>query len=212
MNILLIGIQGCGKGTLVAGLEKHIKFSLVSMGQLLRDEIATGSDLGKEIKKTIDAGNLVGMDIVMSTVKKKLETDECEIKIFDGFPRNLEQAEELDKITNVDLVIHLDLSKEVAVKRLLNRLTCSKCGYITRKDAVKSLVCPECKGELKTRSDDTLDSIEKRFAIFEKETYPLLEKYKKQGVRVEKIESINADDTLKAVLKVLNEFDANLKV
>ena len=206
MNIILIGIQGCGKGTLVAGLEKHINFSLVSMGQLFRDEIATGSDLGQEIKKVIDRGELVGMDIVMSTVKKKLETDANEIKIFDGFPRNLEQAEALDKITKVDLVINLNLSKEVAVQRLLNRLTCSKCGFITKKDAVTSNVCPECGGELKSRSDDTLESIEKRFKIFEQETYPLLEKYEKQGVRVETIESINAEDTLNAVLKVLNDY------
>lgn len=207
MNIILIGIQGCGKGTLVAGLEKHIEFSLVSMGQLFRDEIATGSSLGQEIKKIIDRGELVGMDIVMSTVKKKLETDNNSIKIFDGFPRNLEQAEALDKITNVDLVIHLDLSKEIAVERLLNRLTCADCGYITKKSAVSSNVCPECNGKLVSRSDDTLESIEKRFAIFEQVTYPLLDKYKKQGVRVETIESIDAEETLNAVLKVLNEYN-----
>ena len=207
MNIVLIGIQGCGKGTLVAGLEKHINFSLVSMGQLFRDEIATGSELGQEIKKIIDRGELVGMDIVMSTIKNKLETDASPIKIFDGFPRNLEQAEALDKITNVDLVIHLDLSKEIAIERLLNRLTCSDCGFITRKDAVTSNICSECGGKLESRSDDTLESIEKRFAIFETVTYPLLEKYRKQGVRVETIESINKEETLNTVLKVLNEYN-----
>ncbi len=206
MNIILIGIQGCGKGTLVAGLNKHINFSLISMGQLLRDEIATGSELGQEIKKTIDAGNLVGMDIVMATIQNKLATDENEIKIFDGFPRNLEQAEELDKITKVDLVVHMDLPKDIAIQRLLNRLTCAKCGYITRKDAVTSNVCPECSGELVTRSDDTLEAIEKRFEIFDKVTYPILEKYIKDGVRVEKISSVNKDETLAAVLKVLNEY------
>ena len=207
MNIVLIGIQGCGKGTLVAGLEKDIDFSLVSMGQLFRDEIATGSSLGQEIKKIIDKGELVGMDIVMSTIKNKLEQDNSPIKIFDGFPRNLEQAEALDKITNVDLVIHLDLSKEEAVKRLLNRLTCEDCGYITRKDAVTSHVCTKCGGKLVSRSDDTIESIEKRFAIFDTVTYPLLEKYKKQGVRVETIESIDKDETLNTVLKVLNEYN-----
>jgi len=207
MNIVLIGIQGCGKGTLVSGLEKHIKFSLVSVGQLLRDEVATGSELGKEIKKVIDAGDLVGLDIVMSTVKKRLETDDNQIKIFDGFPRNLEQADALDEITKVDLVINLTLSKEEAIRRLLNRLTCAKCGFITRKDAVSSLVCSECGGELVSRSDDTIESIEKRFAIYEKETYPLLDRYKKQGVRVETIESIDKETTLNAVLKVLNEYN-----
>lgn len=207
MNIVLIGIQGCGKGTLVAGLEKHINFSLISMGQLFRDEIATGSSLGQEIKQIIDRGELVGMDIVMSTIKNKLEKDTSPIKIFDGFPRNLEQAEALDEITKVDLVIHLDLAKEEAIKRLLNRLTCADCGFITRKDAVESNVCPECGGELTSRSDDTLESIEKRFAIFDTVTYPLIEKYSRQGVRVETIESIDKEDTLNAVLKVLNEYN-----
>ncbi len=207
MNIVLIGIQGCGKGTLVAGLEKHIDFSLVSMGQLFRDEIATGSALGQEIKQIIDRGELVGMDIVMSTINNKLKQDSNRIKIFDGFPRNLEQAEALDKITNVDLVIHLDLPKEEAVKRLLNRLTCSNCGYITRKDAVTSNVCSECGGELVHRSDDTVESIEKRFAIFENVTYPLIDKYKKQGVRVETIDSTDKDVSLSTVLKVLNEYN-----
>ena len=206
MNIILIGIQGCGKGTLVAGLEKHINFSLISVGQLLRDEVATGSELGKTIKSVIDKGELVSTDIVVSAVKNKLDSDKNQIRIFDGFPRNFEQAEALDKITKVDLVINLTLSKEVAIARLLNRLTCSKCGYITRKDAVTSTVCPECKGELVSRSDDTIESIEKRFAIYEKETYPLLDKYKKQGVRVETIESIEKDLTLNTVLKVLNEY------
>ena len=177
------------------------------MGQLLRDEIATGSSLGQEIKRVIDRGELVSMDIVMSTIKNKFETDNSQIKIFDGFPRNLEQADALNKITNVDLVIHLDLSKEEAVRRLLNRLTCTKCGFITRKDAVSSTICPECGGELAHRSDDTIESIEKRFKIFEKETYPLIEKYRQLGVRVETIESINKDETLNAVLKVLNEYN-----
>lgn len=207
MNIVLIGIQGCGKGTLVAGLEKHIDFSLISVGQLLRDEVATGSELGKQIKQVMDTGNLVSFDIVMSTVKKKLETDNNIIKIFDGFPRSLEQAIAFDDFAKVDLVINLTLSKETAVKRLLNRLTCSKCGYITRKDAVNSLDCPECDGKLVSRSDDTPESIEKRFDVYEKEAYPLLARYKKQGVRVVEIESIDKDTTLNTVLRVLNEYN-----
>ncbi|MGN0787583.1 MAG: adenylate kinase family protein [Candidatus Onthoplasma sp.] len=206
MNILLIGIQGCGKGTLVAGLEKHINFSLISMGQLLRDEIATGSALGKKIKEKIDAGMLVDMDIIMKTVQNKLAHDKNEIKIFDGFPRNLEQAEALDKIANVDLVIHLIITKELAIERLEKRLTCAKCGYITRTDKVSNNVCPECGGELVHRSDDTIESINKRFSIYENETYPLIDRYKRRGVKVAEIESIDANKTLDEVLKVLNGY------
>ena len=204
MNIILIGIQGCGKGTLVSGLEKHYDISLISMGQLLRDEISTGSDLGKTIKETIDKGELVSTDIVVETLKKKLSTVGDKLTIFDGFPRNMEQLELLNNIANVDLVIHLNLSKDVAVDRILNRLTCSKCGYITRKQDISGDKCPQCCGKLVQRSDDTLEGINKRFEIYEKETYPLLERYRAQGV---KVADINANQTpekvLEDVLKVI---------
>lgn len=207
MNIVLIGIQGSGKGTLVAGLEQHIKFSLISMGQLLRDEIATGSSLGQEIKRVIDAGNLVSTEIAMSTLAKKLKKDDNEIRIFDGFPRNLEQSYALDEITKIDLVVHLDLDKEVATKRLLNRLTCTKCGYITRKSDVKTMDCPKCAGQLSQRADDNPEAIAKRFEVFENVTFPLLDKYKKQGVRILKVDASDANEVLNNVLKVLNEYN-----
>ena len=207
MNIILIGIQGCGKGTLVSGLEQHYDISLISMGQLLRDEIATGSELGKEIKATIDKGELVSTDIIIDTLKKKLASIGDELTIFDGFPRNMKQLELLNQIANVDLIIHLNLDKNVAIDRILNRLTCSSCGYITRKQDVSGDICPHCCGKLIQRSDDTLEGINKRFEIYEKETYPLLERYKKQGVRVETIDSIDKNETLAAVLKVLNEYN-----
>ena len=207
MNIVLIGIQGCGKGTLVAGLEKHIDFDLISIGQLLRDEVMTGSELGKHIKECQNNGTLVEIETVLAAINKKLATSTKEISIFDGFPRNELQADKFNEISKVDLVIHLYLSKEIAMKRLLNRLTCEKCGFITNKETVQTEICPECSGKLVQRWDDTVESIEKRFATFEKETYPLLEKYRQLGVRVETIESIDRDKTLNTVLKVLNEYN-----
>lgn len=207
MNIVLIGIQGCGKGTLVAGLEKHIDFDLISIGQLLREEVMTGSELGKHIKEVQNSGQLVEIETVLAAINKKLSTSTKEIAIFDGFPRNELQADKFEEMSQVDLVIHLHLSKDVAMKRLLNRLTCEDCGYVTNKEKEQTDVCPVCSGKLAQRWDDTVESIEKRFATFERETYPLLEKYSRLGVRVETIESINAEDTLNTVLKVLNEYN-----
>ena len=205
MNIVLIGIQGCGKGKLVAGLEKRFNLSLISMGQLLRDEIATGSSLGKQIKEVIDKGELVSLDIVKHTLDKKLKSNTGDLTVFDGFPRNLVQADLLDEIAKVDIVIHLTLPKQVAFERILNRLTCKDCAYITNKLYVSSDICPQCGGKLVQRSDDTVESINKRFDVYEKETYPLIEKYKKQGVKVAEIASIDVEETLQAVLRVLNE-------
>lgn len=205
MNIVLIGIQGCGKGTLVAGLEKHLDFSLVSAGQLLRDEVATGSELGQRIKSLQDKGILVDFDIVMSLLNKKLNENDKPIMIFDGFPRNKEQAEGIDKILNIDLVIYLNLPKEVAVSRIVNRLTCSKCGYITKKQDVTTDVCVKCGGKLAQRSDDTIEAVNKRFEIYEKDTYPLIERYKARGVVAEIDANRTPNEVLEDVMKVINE-------
>lgn len=204
MNIILFGIQGSGKGTLVLELEKHLKFSLISMGQLLRDEVATGSEIGKQLKETMDKGNLVETKTIMQVLDKKLSTTSG-IVIFDGFPRNKEQADELDKIAKVDLVLYLNLPKKVAIERILNRLTCSKCGNITKKCGNLNLKCEKCGGELISRSDDTLEAVEKRFELYEKETYPLLKKYRAQGVVVEVDASKTPAEVLDIAMKVIQK-------
>ncbi len=205
MNIVLLGIQGSGKGTLVLELQKHFDISLISVGQLLRDEIATGSDLGKIIKDKIDKGLLADIEIVMNTIKNKLSKTNSTLTIFDGFPRNKEQADKLDEILTIDLVIYLNLSKEEAINRILNRLTCSKCGFITKKQNIDSLMCPECGGNLAQRSDDTLEALNKRFELYEKETYPLLERYKARGVVVEINANQTSNEVLNDVLKVIKK-------
>ena len=197
MNIVLIGIQGSGKGTLVADLQNYIDFELISTGKLFRDEIATGSKLGKYIAELINAGNLVDNDTVMQVLKNKLDSVAKPNVVFDGFPREIGQAKLLKQIMDVDLVINLDLSKEKAIDRLLNRLTCKKCNLITKKTEVNSNVCPACGGELFTRDDDTVESINKRFEIFENNTLPLLDLYKSWSV---KVVDIDASQTPKQVL------------
>ena len=111
MNIVLIGIQGSGKGTLVTSLEKHLDLNVISTGQLLRDEVATGSSLGKHIKEIQMNGGLVELNIVMDVLNKKLKSNNKKITVFDGFPRNTEQANALDKLAKPDIVIYLNLTK-----------------------------------------------------------------------------------------------------
>lgn len=206
MNIVLIGIQGSGKGTLVADLQNKIDFELISTGQLFRDEIATGSALGISIAERIKAGVLVDTDTVMAVLKNKLKSITKSNVVFDGFPREISQAECLKQVMDIDLVIHLNLSKEKAIDRLLNRLTCSSCKMITKKSAVTSNVCTNCGGKLETRADDTLESINKRFEIFYKDTLPLLDLYKSWGVKVVDIDASQTpkkvlDDVMKVIIK-----------
>lgn len=206
MNIILLGIQGSGKGTLVADLEKHLDFNLISVGQLLRDEVSTGSEEGKYIKSLQDAGKLVDIDIVMKVLDKKLSNKTHDITIFDGFPRNKVQADELDKIANVDMAIHLNLSKEVAIDRVMNRLNCTQCGHITNRRVHNSETCPKCGGKLVQRSDDTVEGVNKRFELYENETLPLIERYRDRGVLVEVDADKTPTEVASEVLKVINEY------
>ena len=205
MNIVFIGIQGCGKGTLIDGLQKHLDMSLISIGQMLRDETLTGSEEGKKIKQQQDEGVLVDQDIVKRVLNKNLAKLSAPIAVFDGYPRNSAQADDLDSIAHVDLVIYLNLSKEIAIERIMNRLNCTKCGHITNRAICKSNVCPLCGGELVQRSDDTIEGITKRFEIYEKDTYPLIERYRSRGVLVEIDANIAQEERLAIALKVINE-------
>ncbi len=205
MNIVLIGIQGSGKGTLVTSLEKKFNFNLISTGQLLREEVMTGSDLGKHIKEIQMNGKLVELNIVMNVINKKLQSKDKKITIFDGFPRNIEQAKALDKICKVDIVLYLNLTKEIAIERLLSRLTCSKCGHVFNRHRINSTVCPDCGGKLEQRYDDTIDSINKRFEGFYLDTYPLIEKYKKDNVLFEVDASGTPDEVANTCLRIINE-------
>jgi len=204
MNIVLLGIQGSGKGTLVLELEKHLDFSLISVGLLLREEIATGSKLGKYISSVIDNGNLLDTKTVMDVIDEKLKHTK-DINIFDGFPRNKEQADALDKIAKVDLVIHLNLPKDIAKERILNRLTCTKCGNVTSKLFEKSTICSKCGGQLAVRADDTPQAVEKRFEQYEKLTYPLLKKYQAETKVLELDAAKPTSELLDIVLEVINE-------
>lgn len=204
MNIVLLGIQGSGKGTLVSALEKHLDFSLVSVGLLLREEIATGSKLGQYISSVIDNGNMLDTKTVMDVISGKLSKTKG-ITVFDGFPRNQEQANELDKIAKVDLVLYLNLPEQVAKERIFNRLTCTKCGNISSKLIEKSTICSKCGGKLAVRVDDTPKAVEKRFKQYFENTYPLLKKYRAESKVIELDATKPTSELLDIVLEVINE-------
>ncbi len=205
MNIVLIGIQGSGKGTLVENLKQKLKFSLISVGELLRGEVKKNTKLGKHIKQVQAAGNLVEIETVMAVIQKKLAQNENSNIVFDGFPRNSLQAEEFDKLLKLDLVIYLNLDKQTAITRLLNRLTCTNCGSVFNKTKVKNDLCPNCGGKLETRFDDTLEGINKRIEQFYIETYPLVKRYKKQKILAEVDASKTPNQILKDVMRAINE-------
>jgi len=192
-NLILIAAPGAGKGTLSNDLLAKYDYVHISTGDLLREQVAKGDELGKKIQEYQVAGKLVPSEIVYEALEKKLNDPACENGyILDGFPRNLDQAKEYDKILerlkrDLGIVIVLDIPKEDLIKRITGRFTCKDCGeihniYSEELKPVKEGICNKCGGELTQRKDDNLESFEVRYQTYLESTAPLIDYYKEKGV------------------------------
>lgn len=169
--MIMIGKAGSGKGTQARKIAEEYGLKHISMGDVLREEVKKGGELGQKIKEYQTEGKLVPLDITLEALKENID----ENNLFDGFPRNLEQAEALDALVPIDLVINLQIPDETAIERLSKRRQCKKCGAITDDTKEK---CPECEGELYQREDDKPEAIKKRLELYHDVTEPLMEYYK----------------------------------
>ncbi len=194
MVIIMLGAQGTGKGTVAGLLSKSLNIPQISTGDIFRKNISEKTPLGIEADKYISKGNLVPDDITVPMVEDRLTWEDAKDGvILDGFPRTIEQAEELDKILikvgkKVDLVINLVTPKEEIIDRMLTRRVCTnqdcKATYNTKLHPPKvEGICDLCGSPLKQRADDSdPDAIRKRLEIYEEKTSPLVEYYKNKGV------------------------------
>lgn len=183
-KIVILGPQGSGKGTQAEVLAQKLNLPLISVGQLLRDEVARNSPLVGTIQSNLNKGILVPHEIVNQLVQKKL-TQASAGFIFDGYPRSLSQAQFLDKITNLSHVIIIDISDEEAVQRLAGRRTCSKCGkifHLKYNPPQTPNTCDDCGSHLEIRADDTEAAIKERLQIYHEETEAVIEHYQKKGL------------------------------
>ena len=204
MKIILLGAPNSGKGTLAGNIKEKYNLIQVSTGDLLRAEIATGSELGRHIHEVNMKGGLVEFETVMNVMNKFLASvPEDKGLLFDGFPRDLKQAEALSKMTKIDAVLLLDVDSEVILKRALGRLTCSSCKAVTNKAYVDSNVCPNCGGKLETRADDNEETVRKRIKTYFDSTYPLIEYYERLGM-LHKIDAGHTPEyTMKQAVEIL---------
>lgn len=194
MNIIMLGAQGTGKGTVAGLISTEIGLPQISTGDIFRKNISEKTELGIEADKYISKGNLVPDEITVPMVKDRLTWEDAKMGvILDGFPRTIEQAEKLDKILEekgekVDLVINLVTPKEELIDRMLTRRVCTnsdcKATYnIKLHPPVKDGICDKCGAPLKQRADDSdPDAIKTRLEIYEEKTSPLVEFYKNKGV------------------------------
>ena len=213
-NIIFVAAPA-GKGTISAKVCTEYNIPHISTGDLLRNEIAASSKIGTEIKSAMARGEFVSDEVITKLLKKRLEAKDCKKGfILDGYPRNISQAKTYDNILkelNYDegLVVFLDIDRELAMKRALSRVVCSKCGLsynlINKEYApLKEGICDNCGSSLKTRSDDNEESFINRFDTFMKETYPLLEYYEKKGNLLKiKVDNITTDDIFDEIKKVI---------
>ena len=189
VKIVIMGPQGSGKGTYSSRMAPQLNnIPVISMGDLLRDA-REDEEFGNSIKEAQDKGVLVSNEIVMNILKKRLNQEDAkEGFILDGFPRSLEQAEALEEITDIDVVINLVVPREVSIARLSSRVQCKNCGKIYNKLYLKPKeegICDECNGELYQRDDDKPEAIEQRLQVYEEKTQPLIDFYNKKEIKMD---------------------------
>lgn len=191
MNVIMLGPPGCGKGTQAKRLVEKYCIPQLSTGDLLREAVKSGTELGNEAKKFMDAGELVPDQVVIGMVKQRLSKDDCEKGfILDGFPRTMPQARALDKTLEemgkkIDKVINIDVPDTEVAARLSGRRTCKGCGamyHIEFSRPQKEGVCDKCEGELYQRDDDNESTIMSRLAVYHDQTSPLKEYYGGKGL------------------------------
>ncbi len=182
-KIFLMGPQGSGKGTQGERLSMDFGIPTFSMGQLLRDELTTGSAFGRKFQEILRHGDLVSDTDAALLLKKRLEDpDTQQGYILDGYPRNLAQMRQF----NFDVPTHvivIEIPKEESIKRLGGRLTCRRCNHVASiHDGLKPGELCACGGEWYVREDDTPDAVARRLDIYEHDTQPVIAQYERQGI------------------------------
>ena len=177
MNIVLLGAAGSGKGTISDFLKSEYGLKHISTGEILRNNIKMKTPLGELAARYINDGNLVPDEVVINMIKEIVSGDNSGY-IFDGFPRNLNQAQKLDEICKIDLVLSVEVQRDIILKRLSNRRICPKCNLTISIDDAPNGLCPKCNSQLITRDDDKPESIKKRLEIYEAGANILKDYYK----------------------------------
>ena len=207
MKLVLLGAPGAGKGTLAAVLIEKMGIPSISTGNMLREAIKNGTSLGMSAKKYMDAGDLVPDEVVIGMIKERLAEPDCANGcIQDGFPRNIPQAEALEKVVPMDCALSIEIPDETIVNRMSGRRVCLKCGatYNVNSEAMapkKEGICDKCGDEIVIRKDDAPETVLARLATYHEQTEPVKGYYEKLG----KLKSIEIDNDFERTKKLAFE-------
>lgn len=208
MKLILLGAPGAGKGTQAEVICEKFNIPAISTGNILREAIKNGTEMGIKAKSYIDNGNLVPDEVVIGIINDRLAEDDCKNGfILDGFPRTIPQAEALDKMNiGIDCALSIEVADEKIMQRLSGRRVCLTCGatyHVDYKKPATEGICNNCGAELVQRNDDKPETIADRLAVYHSQTEPLKDYYKKAGklITVEGQEEVK--DTTALVLAAL---------
>ena len=186
MNFIFLGPPGAGKGTLAAAVSALYGIPHISTGEIFRAAIKAQTPLGKKVKAIIDSGALVGDDITVELIRDRLaQSDAKNGFILDGFPRTINQAEQLEKIAKIDCAVNFDINDEAVVERLSGRRVCRKCSHnfhVVFMPPEKENTCTHCGGELYIRDDDKPEAIKRRLEVYRAQTAPLIDFYRSKNL------------------------------
>lgn len=182
MNVILLGAPGAGKGTQASQIAAKYSLPHISTGDIFRANIKSGTPIGCKAKAYIDRGQLVPDEVTCEMVEERLKAEDCKNGyLLDGFPRNLAQAELLDKISRIDVVINIDVDLNALEARITGRRVCPSCGESYHVSTKKDSLCTKCGGTLIQRDDDKPETVKSRLAVYKAQTEPLVAYYEKQG-------------------------------
>lgn len=214
MRVILLGPPGAGKGTQAVRVAKAFGIPHISTGDILRANVREGTELGREAKRYMDAGDLVPDEVIMGMVSERLDEGDADGFLFDGFPRTVPQAQALEDLLvernqPLDVVVRLAVDRDEVVQRLTGRRTCTQCGavfHVTANPPRAEGVCDACGGELVQRDDDTEDVVLNRLEVYRSQTEPLEYFYWQRGL-LRDVEAVGAvDEVSEHLLKLLREY------
>mgnify|MGYP005764388517 FL=1 len=208
MNIILLGAPGAGKGTQAEKICEHLNIPTISTGNIIREALRSGTEMGKKAQSYLDEGKLVPDEVVIGIVQERLAQDDCKNGfVLDGFPRTIPQAEALDHMgVVIDKVIDIQVADEDVIQRMSGRRICEKCGASYHMQYNKPQVegvCDKCAGTLVQRKDDHPDTVKERLKVYHEQTEPLEEYYQKKGKLVIVKGQEDVKDTTRLTLAAL---------